>query len=347
MRQSNALPRAFAALVLLWCLPFGQAFAHWDDGYYHDYDDLPVQSRWMATLDDTTRLKSITMPGTHGSAARHGGWISENQTLTIRQQLAAGIRFLDLRTRHAGNTLRMQHGHVDQQSNLSHVFDQIEAFLRDHATETVVIRIREEGTPEGNTRPFAATLDGYFNRYGRMFATSPWVGSPLGTLRGKVVLFQDYPGDTRFAELQWWGETTRQDHHHLGTNWDLYDKWERVKGFIDLANRLANDPYRDLPFVNFLSGGGGSFPYFVASGHSDPGTGAPGLVTGKVTPFFNDWPDFPRGSCFIGMCTIFFEGTNTLAKHYLQRRDIRHAGIVADFPGAGLIDSIIRVNFGR
>ena len=347
MREIDArLRRTCAALTLLLCLPIGPALAHRDDGYHHDFDPLPARNRWMATLDDATRLKSITLPGTHGSASRHGGWIVENQTLTIRQQLEAGVRYLDLRAQHANNTLRMHHGNVDQWLNLSQVLDQAETFLRTHPTETVLVRLREEGTPNANTRSFAATLDAYYPRYGAMFAPAPWTGVPLGALRGKLVLLQDYPGDTRFGELNWWGDTTRQDDHHMATNWSLYDKWTKIKGFIDTSSRLADSLDRHQHHANVLSGSGGSFPYFVASGHSDPRTDAPALVTGKTTPIFqNDWPDFPRGNCFLGTCTIFFEGTNTLAKQYLQRRDVRYAGIVAaDFPGAGLIGSVIDVN---
>lgn len=73
-----------------------------------------------------------------------------------------------------------------------------------------------------------------------------------------------------------------QDEYHLSTNWDLYDKWTKVKDHLTNANN--SDPSNRKTFINFLSGSGGSFPYFVASGQSSPGTNAPRLLTGRTTP---------------------------------------------------------------
>ncbi|MEB4819467.1 phosphatidylinositol phosphodiesterase, partial [Bacillus thuringiensis] len=42
---------------------------------------------------------------------------------------------------------------------------------------------------------------------------------------------------------------------------------------------------------------------------------------------------------------VFYSGTNILGTEIMQKGDIKHAGIIAaDFPGPGLIDSIIRLN---
>jgi 1-phosphatidylinositol phosphodiesterase len=353
-RTSTRLLGACMALSCLAFLPVGQAAAHWDDAYFHDYHDLPSQSRWMAMLDDKTPLNRITMPGTHGSAARHGGWITENQTLTIPQQLNAGIRYLDLRVRHINDKFALHHGDVYQYQMFGDALNAVVAFLRANPTETVLVRLKdEEHTDHGNTRPFVETLDSYYPQFGAYFAKDVRLDQPLGSLRGKAVLLRKYSEwnydrparDSYFGPIDYKQGFVEQDEFQLDTNWSLYAKWEKVKAHIDVANEVGRGD-TPVPFVNFLSGSGGAFPYFVASGHSDPRTDAPGLVTGKVTPFFNDWPDFPRGACFIGMCTIYFEGTNTLTKNYLRTNEsIRYAGIiVADFPGAGLIQAIIDVN---
>lgn len=64
----------------------------------------------------------------------------------------------------------------------------------------------------------------------------------------------------------------------------------------------------------------------------------------------NSSPDFPRVNCFIGICTIAFEGTNILARDQIKRlnakRQRRTPGIViADFPGDDLIHEIIFSNW--
>jgi 1-phosphatidylinositol phosphodiesterase len=345
-RIPKRLLGAVLAFSCLSFLPAGQAHAHRDDAYYHDYHDLPSQSRWMAMLEDTTPFVRITMPGTHGSAARHGGWIAENQTLTIPQQLNAGIRYLDLRGRHISNRIDLHHGFIYQHMSLGNALDEVVSFLAANPTETVLIRLTaNEHTPHANTRSLDETIEAYSAHYRQYFAESVGRNTPLSELRGKAVMVRNFDARNPFGGIGYLEELYIQDDYRLTTNWDLYGKWENIKATIDVANRTNGDA-NAVPFVNHLSGSGGSFPFFVASGHSDARTDAPGMVTGKVTPFFNDWPDFPRGSCFWFMCTIYFEGTNTLTKNYLiNNPDIRYAGIiVADFPGAGLIQAIIDVN---
>jgi hypothetical protein len=142
-----------------------------------------------------------------------------------------------------------------------------------------------------------------------------------------------------------------QDDFSLKDNWGLYDKWSKVKTMIDNIDSGARDgqmPNGIAYFVNYLSASGGSFPYFVASGHSSPGTGAPRLAAGRTTPGWKSWEDFPRVNCLGIICTIAFEGTNTLAANHISSK-IKKGGLVgivmADFPGQGLIDTVIALNF--
>jgi hypothetical protein len=102
--------------------------------------------------------------------------------------------------------------------------------------------------------------------------------------------------------------------------------------------------------VNLTSAAYGGFPYFFASGHSSHETGAPRLLTGYtrgVIDTCSDWPDtcideYPSVSCFLGTCSVAFEGINIMAMDYLNAGNVRRAGIVmSDFPGHGLIEAII------
>ncbi len=55
----------------------------------------------------------------------------------------------------------------------------------------------------------------------------------------------------------------------------------------------------------------------------------------------NAWGDFPRDR----NGQVYYGGMNTLGTELLQQGGIRHSGIIAaDFPGPGLIDSIIKLN---
>ena len=107
-------------------------------------------------------------------------------------------------------------------------------------------------------------------------------------------------------------------------------------------NAAMNGDKNDI-YINFLSGSGGSFPYFVASGKSSPEDNAPLLLTGLTTPGWKKkYPDFPRVSCALGICSIAFLGTNILTSERLTSK--RVGIIMADFPGKGLINDVIKCN---
>ena len=54
------------------------------------------------------------------------------------------------------------------------------------------------------------------------------------------------------------------------------------------------------------------------------------------------YPDYPRLNCFLGTCSIFFEGMNILTMNWEGWREYgQRVGILLiDFPGAGLINKV-------
>lgn len=107
-----------------------------------------------------------------------------------------------------------------------------------------------------------------------------------------------------------------------------------------------------LPFyTNWLSGALTVEPFFVASGHIDPGTDGRRHTCskhyfGKDTIF----PEFPRShlktnSFGLSYTNVYCEGTNIMTYEKLKSERFRFVGIIfADFPGCGLIQAIIDVN---
>ena len=70
-------------------------------------------------------------------------------------------------------------------------------------------------------------------------------------------------------------------------------------------------------------------------------------MTGETTPGWNNYPDFPRVNCFLGICSIEFYGTNYLTSNWLTNTVGTHqqVGIImADFPGSILIWQIAARN---
>lgn len=338
--HSRLLRRALAVACLLAPL---SAVAHSSNAYSSDSNLNYRNSDWMSALDGAKRVRQLSLPGTHDSLSFHGGDIVRTQSLSLRTQLEAGIRAFDVRTRHIDNVFAIHHGPVYQHAMFGDVLDSMVAFLAQHPGETLLVRVKPEHTEQNVSRSFEATFAEYNARYSGYIWQPTGQDPLLDEVRGKIVILQNFAGAT--YGLDYSGSFDTQDAYNLTSNWDLHGKWEKVKAQVWRANGRGHSS------INFLSGSGGSFPYFVASGHSSPQTGAPRLLTGRTTPGWkSSYPDFPRVGCFIGICSIAFEGTNDLTRNLLdaQRGKLGHVGIVfADFPGAGLIDSIIRVNFGR
>ena len=213
--------------------------------------------------------------------------------------------------------------------------------LQQHPGETIIMRLKQENSSASDSQMKKVFDTYYYNRYQSLFWKPTGEKDPtLGSMRGKLVLMSDV------LSLNVYGlnyrDVNTQDYYDLGTNWDLYSKWEKVKEHakkVDVINSGVT--------LNHLSAGSaGVMPYFVASGHSSPQTGAPRLLTGLTEPGFSSYyPDFPRVGQVGELSSIAFEGINTLFANLVENKGVSKTGIVAaDFPGARLIDGIIKCN---
>ena len=313
-----------------------------ESGYSHDAHLEAIHPSWMAGIPDTTKISSISIPGTHDTMAFYGGDATQTQSLSLADQLNSGIRALDIRCRHKKDQFEINHGMVFQKSSFDEVMRTVTAFLKKNPTEVVLMRVREEYKPLGNTRSFEETFKSYHAKYSEFFwmpygaLTIP----AIGTIRGKILVLQDFESSKSYGLKM--ADLDVQDNFHLVTNWALHRKWLEVRHQLAIAD--SGD--RNKIYVNFLSGSGGAFPYFVASGKSSPETHAPRLLTGLTTPGWRKlYPDFPRVGCLGALCSIAFEGTNNLFTAEIKSTKYKYVGIImADFPGAGLIGGIISLN---
>lgn len=334
-------------MVLFIVLFSGIVDAHYDDAYNHS-SSVSVQNKdWMKRLADQKKIGEISIPGTHDSASFYGGDIVQTQSMSITEQLNAGVRFLDIRLRHINDVFAIHHGPVFQKQFFGDILNQVSDFLKQNPSEFVLMRVKDEYTEENITRTFQDTFSDYISKYPDV------IFNPAGDsyfpsvyeVRGKIVFLDQIPTTGKYPPFGIKYNNLNfniQDDYKVSTNWDLYGKWEKVKDFLQDS---ADGNRRET--INYLSASGGSFPYFIASGHSSPGNSAARLSTGLTTPGWNSsYPDFPRVDCFLGICTIAFEGTNILTKNWILNNKPVYTGIVvADFIGAGLIDAVISSNF--
>ncbi|WP_224247684.1 phosphatidylinositol-specific phospholipase C [Hyalangium gracile] len=309
-----ARPHVLAWLLMaLFLVGPGEAAA--DGRYYSDSDTIETQhTEWMSWIPNATNLAALSIPGTHDTMSFHGGSLVQTQSLPLRTQLDAGIRALDIRCRHIGDRFAIHHGSVYQHANFDDVLRTTIQFLKDHPSETVLMKVKEEYDAEGNTRSFEETFAWYQSQ--TAYKNFIWTGTTLPTLeqvRGKIVIVQAFGGGS--YGVRWPSDGSNasfdvQDEWEVTWLWDIPTKWERILAQFEKTKSGS----ASVMYVNFLSGSsstGGVHPYTVASG---------------------------EGSVYRGM--------NDQALEYLMAGNMQRTGMVMmDFPGAGLIDAIIAHNF--
>lgn len=306
----------------------------------------------MQAIRDDVRLSELALPGTHDSATFDVSVfpvlddIVSTQVLSFDEQLKYGIRVFDLRIRRTGGAFALHHGPVYLDKMFGSALRSIRAFLQANPSETVLFRIKEEHTPDSNvSQLLPKVFDQYMQQFSDVYLREPRKNLTLGEARGKFVVLSN------IANLNPYGLSYSsfdiQDDFTLSTNWDLHEKYLKIRRQMHRASAGSVETF----YVNYLSGSVGSFPYFVASGHSSPGTAAPRLSTGLLALGELDWyPHFPRTTCVGSLCTISFEGMNTLARDDIEdlngpQPTVRTVGIImADFPGDSLIANIIANN---
>ena len=186
----------------------------------NDMGKTDKYANWMSLLPDGRYLSELNIPGTHDSATANveGSWnASYNkvacQKYFIEQQLYAGVRALDLRTRWHGDDMVMVHGdficHTPDHNNksknktLRSVLDTVIRYLDKHQTETVIVTLKIDSGDEDKGRlALVNILNEYTANYPNRFycwtetafpntlvaAQSRMTSPTLGQARGKIVL---------------------------------------------------------------------------------------------------------------------------------------------------------------
>ena len=320
------------------------------EAYSHDSEPKTFNPDWMKKIPDDVRLEQLSMLGTHDTMALFG--LTEHaicQRMTLKDQLESGIRALDIRCKLKDNDFKIYHGSHDQKANFGDVLKVINRFLDENPSETIILRLKQEEDPKDRKSGFDAFfVEKYWSDKSHPFLqeadgsdklkdTNP----KLGAMRKRIVLLDNFSSASITYGISF-KSFIIQDEWEMGVITNLYKKWKTVAQHLHIANVKKAGRH-----INFLSASPTwSFPYFVASGKSNPRTGAPRLATGRTTPIWkSSWLDFPRLACIGPVCSICYEGTNVLAAQRIGARIDHFVGIVyADFPGPALIDNVIALN---
>ena len=221
--------------------------------------DGAADPAWMASIADGTPMTALSLPGTHDSGARFepAAGLAMTQDLTIAEQLAAGVRFFDLRCRHVEDAFLIYHGAIDQNQTFEDVLVTLETFLAAHPSEAILASVKEEATPSNATRAFDATFMTYVAAHASLFSLATSLPT-LGALRGRVQLVRRFASEAALGiDASPWADNAtfsiptvgmRVQDEYVVTSNDA--KWAAITALLDEA--ATGDP--GTLVLNFTSG---------------------------------------------------------------------------------------------
>lgn len=242
----------------------------------------------MAGIEDFRSLSLITIPGTHASMALYGGPEAECQALSLRDQLRAGIRFLDLKVFALGGTLHVMHGAMNQHSTLTDVLDTVRGFLSEFRSEAVLVRVVPESFEKKKVNEMVQSVIGNDKHV--------WVNSGMpnmGQVRGKIVFVQKNTFTLGIPLVDTDGKSSNKVSK-------IQDKDNNIMRQLNQASEACGGGEAVLTYTSG-SGFGTLWGMFLT----------PKRVAEKVNPWLNQYlrqfyPDHPR-PCF-GIIAMDFPG---------------------------------------
>lgn len=158
--------------------------------------------RWMSTIPNTTTLRALTIPGAHDAATKNCGSASQCQSLSITELLNAGVRALDIRPRYTGdsssditlNNLEIYHGISATGVLFKDAIDDIDNFLAENPTETVVINLQKENSGGTDYSPtWRSSVRTCLNSHSSRVLQQLSSTTTLNSCRGKMVVISHNP----------------------------------------------------------------------------------------------------------------------------------------------------------
>lgn len=194
--------------------------------------DIKDLVEWQKHIDDNVNIATLSLPGTHNSAACHLSFPSvQCQGASITEQLEHGVRFFDIRCATPFYTgcglgssptdLQVIHGNfpvkIPLPVKLNDVLNDVYKFLEKHKSEVVIVSLKPEGAKKWEGDEFADLLwDKYLhNCQDRWFLENKI--PKLGEARGKAVLFRRFgvkDGERKKKygiDAAWWKYNCQED----------------------------------------------------------------------------------------------------------------------------------------
>ena len=218
----------------------------------------PTGRSWMSQLSDTAWISELSIPGTHNSGALYEpiAGTAACQTMTIADQLEAGVRFFDIRCRHEDDRFTIYHGPVFQKQSYDEIENVMQTFLKKHDKEVLLVSLKQENSPRRTSKPFDETVRQYIENSGGLYFTKGHLPQ-LKEVRGKIVLLRRFPTKPDLGiDATNWGHGGAYQGRQLfiQDRFELRDasvKWSLVKDALHQAKKIDDERILRL---NFTSG---------------------------------------------------------------------------------------------
>jgi hypothetical protein len=333
---------------------------------------------WMGHLPGSKLLSQLTIPGTHdtGTYKGAGGVLAQCQTMSIADQLAAGIRSLDMRCGQIGNTFEIYHT-VDQNVSFDDVYTACIQFLQANPGECILMGIGwaydDINKKFVSINPIGSFED-VFNRYQQMHPDFWYLGDAIPTLdevRGKIVLRRNFAtvhppkgidatGGTLNAtfDLQRTSTVPRpstytlhfQANYVVNTIFDIESHATTVTNFLGRAATATDDDW----YINGASGtSGGAYPNAVALGVAGTSIGTNAHIAATLNNYAPDpfvrfgtvEMDFPDAGLIRQL--IDLNGYSCLSIGGYDLRNSADQAFAFDYDGTGKLDHLVLYRPGQ
>ena len=142
-----------------------------------------LASNWMGALTSQLSLNEVVVLGSHDSAAFKGE--HQYQTISIKEQLKFGVRFLDFHLASHENDVWLYYGVACQA--LGNALMEIESFVADNPTEKVIVVMRDSKTAP-NPVAWSNVRKLLEISFSSKLVAKEDSGVKLGAMKGSVVL---------------------------------------------------------------------------------------------------------------------------------------------------------------
>ena len=201
---------------------------------------------WMQSIPDSTKLSSMTIPGTHNSCALHGICCARTQSWSLPEQMKAGLRYFDIRLRLYNNTLRSFHAFVDQVDTFDVILSYALNFLNQYPSESIIMQLVKEHTDKNCTKKMPELYEEYTkNIKDKIIEFKNDI--TMGEIRGKILIIKIYGRSTRFMP-----GFVIQNKWSINTRFSLNNKKRKIKENLHRALAFNNNK-NSLIFLNYLS----------------------------------------------------------------------------------------------